>query len=59
MNFATTFHTSLSWLSSRYFLAAIFGAVGGPVGYYAGAQLGALHFPSHPTLSLAVLAPLW
>jgi hypothetical protein len=59
MNFATTFNTSLSWLSSRYFLAAIFGAVGGPLSYYAGAQLGALHFPPHPALSLAVLVLLW
>ena len=42
--FATTMNVSLRWLHSRYLLAAVFGAVGGPLAYFAGAKLGALVF---------------
>lgn len=41
LNFATTLNVSLAWLRSRYLLAALFGAVGGPLAYYSGARLGA------------------
>jgi hypothetical protein len=58
-NFVTTLHTSLGWLAGRYRLAALLGAVGGPLSYYAGARLGALTFPSDPTFSLIVLAAVW
>jgi len=40
--FATTINVSLRWLHNRYLLGAIFGAVGGPLAYLAGAKLGAL-----------------
>lgn len=40
--FATTFNVSLRWLRARLWLAAVFGAVGGPLAYLAGARLGAL-----------------
>ncbi|MEW6296643.1 MAG: DUF2878 family protein [Thermodesulfobacteriota bacterium] len=59
MNFATTLHSSLSWLLHRYLLAACFGAVGGPLSYYAGARLGALTFPPDPRPSLLILAVAW
>jgi hypothetical protein len=38
--FATTLNVSLNWLKGRPWLAASFGAVGGPMAYFAGAKLG-------------------
>lgn len=40
-NLAATLNVSLAWLRGRYLLAAVFGAVGGPLAYYGGAKLGA------------------
>jgi len=57
--FATTLHTSLRWLSGRYGLAAVLGAIGGPLSYYSGAQLGALTLNPDLTLSFAVMAIVW
>jgi hypothetical protein len=42
VNLATSINVSMSWLSGRYVLAAMFGAVGGPMAYYSGAKLGAM-----------------
>jgi Protein of unknown function (DUF2878) len=42
--FATTLNVSLRSLRNRAWLAALLGAIGGPVAYYAGARLGALEF---------------
>lgn len=41
LNFAATLNQSLGWLHARPLLAALFGAVGGPLAYYGGARLGA------------------
>jgi len=41
LNFAATLNQSLAWLQARPLLAALFGAVGGPLAYYGGARLGA------------------
>ena len=41
LNFAATLNVSLAWLRGNYALAAVFGAVGGPLAYYSGAKLGA------------------
>ena len=41
LNFAATLNVSMVWLRGRYLLAALFGAVGGPLAYYSGAKLGA------------------
>ena len=57
--FATTLHTSLHWLLGRYGLAALLGAIGGPLSYYAGAQLGALRLNPDSTFSLIVMALAW
>ena len=56
--FATTLNVSLRWLRMRYVLAALFGALGGPLAYYAGQKLGAVEFPSE-TSSLVALAVGW
>lgn len=57
--FATLFRFALSWLSGRALLAALFGAIGGPLAYAGGIRLGAAQFGPDPPLSLTVLALLW
>ena len=42
--FATTLNFSMSWLKANLLLAALFGAIAGPLAYYAGAKLGAVEF---------------
>jgi hypothetical protein len=56
--FATTLNHSLGWLTTRPVLAALFGAIGGPIAYFAGAQLGALEMPS-PERALPAIAVAW
>jgi hypothetical protein len=62
--FATTLNLSLRWLRQRWLLAALLGAVAGPLSYWAGARLGAVQFvapwPALTALSLgwAVMTPL-
>jgi hypothetical protein len=58
MSFATTLNVSLGWLKKRYVLAALFGAVGGPMAYYAGFKLGGVQFSSM-TVGLAAQAAGW
>lgn len=58
MNFAATLNVSLSWLLGRYWLAAVFGGIGGPLAYYSGAKLGATE--TLPTLGgMVMLAVGW
>jgi hypothetical protein len=45
MSFAATLNVSLVWLRRRYPLATVFGAIGGPLAYYSGAELGATEAP--------------
>jgi hypothetical protein len=52
VQFATLLHFCLRWLSGRYGLAALFGMVGGPIAFYAGARLGAAEL--QPTLWIAL-----
>jgi hypothetical protein len=42
MLFATTLNSSMAWLAGRRRLAAVLGAVCGPLSYAAGARLGAI-----------------
>ena len=56
--FATTLNVSMKWLRNRNILAAALGAVGGPLAYFAGQELGAITF-NHPVLALAALAGIW
>jgi hypothetical protein len=58
MLFATTLNVSLAWLKRSALLAALFGAIGGPLAYYGGAKLGALGFVA-PTPALVALALGW
>jgi len=56
--FATTLNVSLHWLKRRPVLAAVFGGVGGPLAFLAGAKLGAVTFVD-PVSGYAALAVGW
>jgi len=53
--FATTLNVSLRWLKGRWIYAVVFGAVGGPLAYFAGERLGAVEFGDTRTAMLALL----
>jgi hypothetical protein len=59
MIFATTLNASMAWLAGRYRLAAVLGALCGPVSYIAGARLGAIEFPAHAGVSLVGIVVVW
>ena len=62
--FATTLNLSLGWLKGRPLVGALFGALGGPLAYFAGHRLGALESPNLQAalllqgLGYAVFVPL-
>lgn len=56
--FATSLNLSMAWLKDRVWLAALFGAVGGPLAYLAGERLGGLQMPD-PVLALGAQALGW
>lgn len=56
--FATTMNVSFKWLRKRNALAAILGAVAGPLAYLAGQELGAITF-NQPVPAIAALAVIW
>ena len=57
--FATTLNASMSWLAGRYRLAAVLGAICGPISYVAGERLGAIELSAHAGLSLVGIAVVW
>ena len=59
MQFATTFHYSLHWLSRRYVTSGLFGLAGAPVAFFAGERLGAIEFLPPRLLHYGVLAVAW
>jgi hypothetical protein len=56
--FGTTLNRSLVWLKGRQSLAAVLGAVSGPMSYFAGAKLGGIEFLEQAA-ALAFLAIGW
>lgn len=56
--FATLLREPLRWLHGRVVLAAILGAIGGPLSYLSAIRLGAGHFPD-TTLAIVALAAGW
>ena len=52
--FATTLNLSLRWLQPRPLVAALFGLVGGPLAYWAGARFGAIEWQQPISLLLAL-----
>jgi hypothetical protein len=57
--FATLFRMVLAWLSGRYVISAVFGAIGGPLAYWAGVELGAAKFSNNILYSLSLLSLEW
>ena len=58
-SFATMLTAALSWLVLRWWLAGLFGFVGGPLAYFAGANLGALTFPNGTAIGLLAVGVVW
>lgn len=59
-NFAATLRHSLAWLSRRAALAAVCGAIAGPVAYGGGAAISdKLEIAVAPVIFIAVHAPIW
>jgi hypothetical protein len=52
--FATTLNVSMRWMKNKYLMASVFGAIGGPIAYYAGHRLGAVDFNDTATALIAV-----
>jgi hypothetical protein len=52
-------HHSLVWMKKRMLISALFGAVGGPLAYWAGVRLGAATFHWPLLSSLSLLAVVW
>lgn len=58
VNFAATLNHSLAWLKGQPLMAALLGATGGPLAFWAGAQLGAVHFVDE-VWALVILSGGW
>lgn len=58
VSFATTLNISLRWLRGKPEFAVLFGAIGGPLAFYAGQRLGGVQF-SDPLVALAALSAGW
>ncbi len=57
--FSTSLNGTLKWLQGRYLVAALLGAVFGPLSYVAGGRLGAIEFNQDFLLTVLVLAVVW
>jgi hypothetical protein len=58
INFATMLNGALRWLQNKLLLAALIGAVAGPLAYFAGSRLGALQI-TDPKTGLLAVALVW
>jgi hypothetical protein len=58
MLFATTLNVSMRWLRGKPWLAALFGAIGGPISYLTGEKLGGIVLSNQPA-AVAALAIGW
>ena len=56
--FATTLNVTFRWLRDRLLLAAVMGAIFGPISYVAGASAGAVDLV-HPVAALVSLSVAW
>ncbi|NJM12737.1 MAG: DUF2878 domain-containing protein [Synechococcaceae cyanobacterium SM1_2_3] len=56
--FATTCNVSLRWLKPRLKLAALLGAIAGPLAYYGGSELGGVLL-TEPLISLLAVGGIW
>jgi hypothetical protein len=58
-NFGLTLNACLRWLQRKLWLAALCGAVGGPLAYLAGVKLGAAVVTAPPVVVYGALAAAW
>jgi len=56
---AATLTGAMSWMAGRYVVGTVFGAVGGPFAYLAGARLGAAILGPNQTTALVVVSVEW
>ena len=56
--FATTINAGMRWLRRNWTVAAVAGAIGGPMGFIAGASIGAVELAS-PTIALFCIGTGW
>jgi hypothetical protein len=59
VQFATLFRFSLSFLSGRYLLSVVLGALGGPFAFWIGERLGAVTFVAPEWRGMLVLGAIW
>ena len=59
LGFAMTLKHAMAWLRDKLFIAALVGAVAGPVAYYTGAQMSEVTLAQPMWLSLFSLAIWW
>jgi hypothetical protein len=58
-NFALTMNGCIQWLQGKYYVAAILGAIGGPLSYFAGIELNAATTGVALALMLTVIAAIY
>ncbi|SDX26612.1 Protein of unknown function [Pseudomonas syringae] len=56
---ATTLNHCLAWTARPLWRAAVLGAIGGPMSYYAGSQLAQVHLPLGVWPSMLLLGLVW
>jgi len=59
LGFVATFHNAMQWMSGRYWLGAILGAIAGPFAYWGGARMGAVEFGHSFTNSMLAISIEW
>ena len=59
MMFGSTLTASLAWLATRTAVAAILGAIAGPLGYLAAAKMGAIAIPASVAQRVVTIAIIW
>ena len=57
INLAATLNYSMKWLRGRFVLAAVLGAISGPMAYFAGSKLGAIELQGE--VSILMIALQW
>lgn len=56
---ASTLDHCLAWSAQPWWRASLLGAIGGPLAYYAGAQLAGVGLPLGTTATITLLALVW